>query len=137
MTDLTGRIREAAQAFLERATNLQGRIRDRAYAIWEREGRPYGRDRDHWAEAEREISNEESEAAPKRPTAKKKPATRVKTMAADASARPKPEAFIVPATADDAPATADDAPANEPARQSRGAAKSAARPRRSTKKKGA
>ena len=133
MTDLTGRIRQAAQAFLEKACNLQERIRDRAYAIWEREGRPHGRDRDHWAEAEREIANEESGPAPKRPAARKQPAGRAKTRAADAPA--KRARAGKPAVIE--PATADEAPANKPARQSRAGTKSAAKPRRSTKKKGA
>lgn len=33
-----------------------GQIRDRAYRIWQDEGEPEGRDQEHWAQAERDIS---------------------------------------------------------------------------------
>ena len=33
-------------------------IRDRAYALWEADGRPDGRDAEHWARAERELTDE-------------------------------------------------------------------------------
>ena len=36
------------------------RIRIRAYEIWQREGRPEGRHDQHWAEATREIEQEDS-----------------------------------------------------------------------------
>ncbi len=34
----------------------EARIRERAYQIWEEEGQPEGRGNEHWAQAEREIS---------------------------------------------------------------------------------
>lgn len=37
-------------------------IRARAYALWEQQGRPAGREAEHWAEASRQI-DEEQEAA--------------------------------------------------------------------------
>lgn len=33
------------------------RIEDLAYQLWEEEGRPHGRHEEHWAEAERRLSN--------------------------------------------------------------------------------
>lgn len=53
----------------------EDRIRDRAYALWEAEGHPDGRDREHWARAERELTEEmeldvsETEEAERRPAA--------------------------------------------------------------------
>ncbi len=38
------------------------KIRARAHLIWEREGQPEGRENEHWAQAEREIENEEAAA---------------------------------------------------------------------------
>lgn len=36
------------------------RVRARAYDLWEREGRPEGRHLDHWAQATREIAEEDA-----------------------------------------------------------------------------
>ena len=43
-------------------TDREEKIRERAHLIWEREGRPEGRDAEHWAQARREIENEDSAA---------------------------------------------------------------------------
>ena len=93
MTDLKERLREGAQALLEKATGLQERIRQRAHAIWEREGRPHGRDQDHWRTAESELAGEEAAAAPTK-SARKSRAAKTQETAADAPAKraraPKP-----------------------------------------------
>lgn len=36
------------------------RVRTRAYDLWERDGRPEGRHLDHWAQAAREIADEDA-----------------------------------------------------------------------------
>jgi hypothetical protein len=40
-------------------TDREEKIRERAHLIWEREDRPEGRDAEHWAQAQREIENED------------------------------------------------------------------------------
>ncbi len=42
------------------ASDREEKIRSRAYTIWQREGGPEGRGEEHWAQAEREIDNEEA-----------------------------------------------------------------------------
>ncbi|TLU73138.1 DUF2934 domain-containing protein [Lichenicoccus roseus] len=37
------------------------RVRVRAYVLWERDGRPHGRNEAYWAEALRQIQDEERE----------------------------------------------------------------------------
>jgi hypothetical protein len=39
--------------------NLEERIRRRAHELWESEGRPNGRAEEHWAEAKRQVENED------------------------------------------------------------------------------
>jgi hypothetical protein len=36
--------------------SLQERIKQRAYELWEADGRPHGKDAEHWARAERELT---------------------------------------------------------------------------------
>jgi hypothetical protein len=36
--------------------HLQERIKQRAYELWEADGRPHGKDAEHWARAERELT---------------------------------------------------------------------------------
>jgi hypothetical protein len=43
-------------------TDKEEKIRERAHLIWERQGRPEGRDAEHWAQARREIENEDNAA---------------------------------------------------------------------------
>lgn len=43
--------------------NTEQRIKERAYAIWERAGQPDGQAGEHWAEAEREIRNEQEHSS--------------------------------------------------------------------------
>ncbi|SMH54573.1 DUF2934 domain-containing protein [Azospirillum agricola] len=40
------------------------RIRARAHDLWERDGRPDNRHQEHWAQAEREIAEEEAVNGP-------------------------------------------------------------------------
>jgi hypothetical protein len=37
-------------------TDLEERIKQRAYELWEAAGRPHGQDAEHWARAERELT---------------------------------------------------------------------------------
>jgi hypothetical protein len=39
--------------------NGDERIRKRAYELWEKENRPEGKEKEHWAQAERELSESE------------------------------------------------------------------------------
>lgn len=43
----------------ERDLGRDERIRRRAYEIWARDGHPAGRDVEHWAQAEREVDDED------------------------------------------------------------------------------
>jgi hypothetical protein len=36
------------------------RIRERAYKIWLEEGQPYGHGNEHWAQAEKQLAEEEN-----------------------------------------------------------------------------
>jgi len=40
------------------------RVRVRAYELWERDGRPHGRNDEYWAEALRQIQQEDRGAPP-------------------------------------------------------------------------
>lgn len=45
-------------------TDIDQEIRNRAYFLWEEAGRPAGREHDFWAQAAREIEEEQGAGAP-------------------------------------------------------------------------
>jgi hypothetical protein len=75
----------------------QEQIERRAYEIWEQQGRPHGLDKEHWEQAERDLLDEATTAAPNVEYAAKSLVTAA-SFAASATrpAKPASEPMIAP-----------------------------------------